>query len=210
MQIHYNHVAGQNLDRLAAISDGVFSVAMTLLVLDVRVPQAGTIASERDLLHALGALTPRFVTYLMSFLTAGIFWVGQETQISHMERSNRNFVWIHIAFLFGVSMLPFSTALLAELIRYRVALLVYWANIAFLGMMLLVSWNYACWAKLVKPSVSDEVYVAIRRRIVVAQGMYALGAALCIFSTYWSIGFIVLMQLNYAIAPRTRASAALG
>jgi hypothetical protein len=64
------------------------------------------------------------------------------------------------------------------------------------------SWRYATRAGLLKDDVSLEIRGAIRRRIVIAQALYALGAALCFFNTYWSIGFIVLVQLNYAIAPR--------
>jgi uncharacterized membrane protein len=63
----YNRIAGQNLERLAALSDGVFAVAMTLLVLDLHAPAAEAIHSEHDLLTALLALAPRLVTYLMSF-----------------------------------------------------------------------------------------------------------------------------------------------
>jgi hypothetical protein len=55
-----------------------------------------------------------------------------------------------------------------------------------------------------KDDISDETQAAICRRILSAQSLYAFGAALCIFSTYWSIGFIVLIQLNYAIAPGFR------
>lgn len=57
---------------------------------------------------------------------------------------------------------------------------------------------------LVKDNMPPDVPSAIKRRIVVGQSLYAFGALLCVFSTYWSIAFIVLVQLNYAIAPRLR------
>ena len=50
----------------------------------------------------------------MSFVTLGIFWVGQQTQFNHLNRSERQLTWMHLAFLFGVTLLPFSTRLLAE------------------------------------------------------------------------------------------------
>ena len=90
----YNRVAGQNVERLAALSDGIFAVAMTLLVIDLRAPAAETIHTERDLWHALLALSPRLLMYLMSFITLGIFWVGQQTQINNLERSERSLTWI--------------------------------------------------------------------------------------------------------------------
>ena len=71
MPLHYNHIAGQSVERLAALRDGIFAVAMTLLVLDLHAPAAQAIHSERDLLHALVPLAPRLAVYLMSFLTPG-------------------------------------------------------------------------------------------------------------------------------------------
>jgi uncharacterized membrane protein len=198
----YNKIQGQSLERLAALSDGIFAVAMTLLVLDLHVPLKEAVHSEGQLQAALLALAPQFIAYLMSCLTLGIFWAGQQTQLNHFERGNRDLTWIHIAFLFVVSMLPFSTRLLAEFIEFRTALLLYWVNIFALGAILYASWRYATRAGLLKDDVPVEIRRSIRRRIVIAQALYALGAALCFFNTYWSIGFIVLLQLNYAIAPR--------
>jgi len=198
----YNKFQGQSLERLAALSDGIFAVAMTLLVLDLHIPVREAVHSEQQLRVALLALAPQFVSYLMSCLTLGIFWAGQQTQLNYLERGNRDLTWIHIAFLFTVSVLPFSTRLLAEFIEYRTALVLYWANIFCLGAILYASWRYATRAGLLKDDLSLEVRRAIRRRIVIAQGLYAFGALLCIFTTYWSIAFIVLVQLNYAIALR--------
>jgi uncharacterized membrane protein len=202
MTTSYNRIAGQSVERLAALSDGIFAVAMTLLVLDLRAPAAESIHHEYDLWRALIALSPRLLMYAMSFMTLGIFWVGQQTQLNHLVRSDRSLSWIHIAFLFLVSITPFSTAFLAEFTAYRLALLVYWLNILLLGIALYFSWVCALGSGLVKEDLPPHFSTAIKRRIVVAQALYGLGASLCIFNTYWSIGFIVLVQLYYAIAPR--------
>jgi uncharacterized membrane protein len=202
MSTTYNVFAGQSLDRLSSLSDGVFAVAMTLLVLNLGVPASATIHSEHDLWNALVTLSPHLITYFMSFLTLGIFWIGQQTQLNHFARGDRDLAWMHLAFLLLVSLTPFSTALLAAFIQYRLALVVYWLNICFLGAMLYISWWYASRVKLVKDEVTAEMRGAIEHRIVVAQAFYACGALLCVVSTYWSIAVIVLVQLNYAIAPR--------
>ena len=201
MDTAYDRIAGRSVERLAALSDGIFAVAMTLLVLDLHAPVAEAIHSERDLLHAIAALSPRLLMYVMSFLTLGIFWVGQQTQLNHLERSDRNLSWIHLAFLLAVTLTPFSTILLAEFKTYRTALLLYWANILALGAVLYASWGYATRKGLVKGDISPEVTAAICRRILVGQSLYAFGALLCVLNTYWSIAFIVLVQLNYAVAP---------
>jgi len=202
MESLYNRIAGQSAERLAALSDGIFAFAMTLLVLDLRLPAAEAIHSERDLAHALISIAPQVVMYLMSFLTLGVFWVGQQTQLNHLERSTRSLTWMHIVFLFAVTLTPFSTHLLAEFSSYRIALLSYWFNIALLGGSLYFTWTCAIGLGLLKPDMPPAVSTAIKRRIVIAQSLYAFGALLCIYKTHWSIAFIVLVQLYYVIAPR--------
>jgi uncharacterized membrane protein len=204
MGANYNLIAGQSLERIGALSDGVFAIAMTLLVLDLHVPAAAAVRNEHDLWVALTILAPRLIPYAMSFLTLGIFWVGQQTQLTYLGRGDRNFAWIQIVFLLAVSLTPFSTALLAEFITFRTALLLYWLNVLLLGVIVYASWSYANHAKLVKSDITPDIRRAIERRIVVAQSLYAFGAALCAINTYVSITFIVLLQLNYAIAPRIR------
>lgn len=78
MDTVYNRIAGQSHARLSALSDGLFAIAMTLLVLDLRVPATEAVHTEVDLWRALLGRSPQLLMYLMSFLTLGIFWVGQQ------------------------------------------------------------------------------------------------------------------------------------
>ena len=202
MRTYYNRFAGQSLERLTALSDGLFAIAMTLLVLNLTVPTSAQIHSERGLWLALGSLGPRLLTYLMSFLTLGIFWVGQQTQLNHFARSDRNLAWIHLAFLLAVALMPFSTALLAAFITFRLAVGIYWLNIFLLGAVLFASHRYAISAKLIRDGVTPAMHAAVDQRIIIAQALYAVGALLCIVNTYLSIVVILLVQFNYVIAPR--------
>jgi uncharacterized membrane protein len=200
----YNFVAGRSPERLAALSDGIFGVGMTLLVLDLRTPVLALVHSEHDLQAALLSTLPQLIMYLMSFMTLGIFWVGQQTQLNHVERTDRHLTWINLAFLFAVTLLPFSTKLLAEFYLYRTALLAYWFNILLLGAGLYASWGYAFRHQLLKAETPHALAAAVCRRIQVAQGLYAFGAALCLLDTRISIAFIVIVQLFYVIAPEFR------
>jgi uncharacterized membrane protein len=197
----YNHVADRSVERLAALSDGIFGVGMTLLVLDLRVPAGELIHREGDLLSVLAGTWPVLVAYLMSFVTLGIFWVGQQTQLNHLARSDRHLTWINLAFLFAVTLMPFSTKLLAEFFSYRVALLEYWFNILLLGAALYASWGYAYRRGLIKADTPKGVPDAVCRRILVAQTLYACAMLLCIASTRLSIAAIVAIQAYYAVAP---------
>jgi uncharacterized membrane protein len=216
MGIFYNRIAGQSLERMAALSDGIFAVAMTLLVLDLRTPLADAnarlttpslwtsagLGKELALLAALGQLVPHFLPYAMSFLTLGIFWVGQQTQLAYFVTSNRHLTWLHLAFLLAVSLMPFSTGLLAEFITYRIALCMYWLHLLLLGCILFASWRYARRAGLLQEEVTAEIHSATERRIVFYQALYVVAMLFCIVNTYISIVLLILMQLNSAIAPR--------
>jgi uncharacterized membrane protein len=202
MGTSYNDIAGKNLDRVAALSDGIFAVAMTLLVLDVHAPAINMIHDNGELLAAICALLPKLAVYVMSFLTLGIFWVGQQTQLNFLAQGNRELAWLHLLFLFFVTLMPFSTALIDGFIAYRAALLIYWLNILLLGAALLAAWRYALHAKLTAAEMPERMRKGVERRIIIAQSLYAFGGLLCLINTAWSLGFIILVQLNYAVAPK--------
>jgi uncharacterized membrane protein len=198
----YNQIAARGLERIAGLSDGVFAIAMTLIVFEIRVPDPGSIHTESELWAALVSLGPRLLMYLLSFLTLGIYWSGQQTQLNHLARGDRHLSWIYIGFLAGVALMPFSTSALGQFIEFRLALLLYWANFALLGAILYGAWVYAIRNDLLKPDAPAGVQALVKRRILVAQTLYAIGALLVVFGTAVSITFIVLVQLNFAIAPR--------
>jgi uncharacterized membrane protein len=198
----YNRIAAQDLGRIAALSDGIFAFAMTVLVLEIHIPDRVDIHSEAELLASLAALWPRIVTWLLSLMTLGIFWVGQQTHLDHVEHADRDLTWLNYLFLTFVTALPFSTRLLAEFIAYETAFLIYWFNILLCGISILACAIYADRAGLIKADAPEHFSRAYRRRVIIAQALYATGAALGLISIPLGIGFIVLVQLNYAIAPR--------
>lgn len=210
MQAPYNQFAGQSVERLAALSDGVFAIAMTLLVLDLRptseVPVASITTALSLWMNVLVPLAPRFLAYFMSFITLGIFWVGQQTQLNQFKHSDRNLAWIHLGFLLAVTLMPFSTNLLATYIQIKLALGIYWFNILLLGVMLFFSRRYSARAGLLKGEVTAEIRRATERRIVIAQALYAAGMALCLIFNSTTVGLaaMALVQLNYVFAPRVR------
>jgi uncharacterized membrane protein len=195
-------MAGTSLQRLAGISDGIFAVSMTLLVLGLAVPLTISHPTEGELWNELMNLGSNVLIYTLSFMTLGIFWVGQSTQMSQLVRSNRHYAWLMLTFLFAVTLLPFSTGVLAHFSNLRVALVEYWLNIVLLGFMLLAAFEYGLRAHLFDAQ-QRQVARLFRGRVLIAQALYAFATALSIlFPTWVSITLIVLIQLNYVIAPR--------
>ena len=178
---------------------------MTLLVLGLAVPAVvnGVPNTEGQLWEALQKLGPSVLVYTMSFATLGIFWLGQGTQLSRLTTSNRHFMWIHLFFLLSVTLVPFSTALLAHFYWLKVALVEYWLNIVLLGTALLAGLEYGLRAHLFQEEGRSEMAYLMRGRILIAQSLYAVATLLClVFPTVVSIVLIFLIQLNYVLAPR--------
>ncbi len=156
-------LSGISPDRLSGITDGIFSVGMTLLVLGLVVPTLnGAATTEGQLLEAVRRLGPNALVYTTSFMTLGIFWLGRGTQLGHLERSNRNYVWIHLVFLFAATMVPFSTLLLARYYWLRVALIEYWLNILLLGLAILAALEYGLRAHLFKEEEPPDLASLMR------------------------------------------------
>ena len=188
-------------NRVITLTDGVFAIALTLIVLEIHLPLPEAIHSEADLWAAILALGPRFFTYAVSFLTITIFWFGQQSQHRLIAAMDRRLATLHLLFLGFVALLPFSTDLLAEFLQYRLAIAVYWLNMLSLGMSLLWSWTYAERNGLLKPEADATVRRAVRRRILLAQMWWAIGALLCLVHPVLSVGVIFAIQLVYAVAP---------
>lgn len=194
----YNQIAGQSTERIIGISDGIFAVALTLLVLEIRIPVMEEIKTEAELLKVFMSLSPKFLVYFLAFMTAGIFWMGHSAQYKVIEKSDRNLNWINLLFLLCVTMLPFSTAFLGDYIDFKLAIFVYWLNIFLMGLMLFINWNYVYKNEFVSEENRKLMNYGIRKRIIVAQSLYFLGLLLCFISSYLSIAFIIVVQLNYA------------
>jgi uncharacterized membrane protein len=200
----YNRFTGQSLEHLTALSDGLFAVAMTLLVLDLRVPvsAAGSVYSEHGLGEALLRMGPSFAAYLLSFTMLGTFWLAQHTLLSILGRCDRTLTWINLAFLFVVSLLPFSAALLAHYVHLRLAVGVYWLNILLLGAGL--EWAARYGRKALVSGDAEQArsrLTTFRRRILLAQTLYALAALLCLVSTTVSVAALAIVQLYFIVSP---------
>lgn len=197
----YNKIAGQKVQRIEALSDGVFAIAMTIMVFDLKDPVSNVVNSDLELLISLKKILPNLLTYLLSFMTLGIFWTGQSTQFNYVSSYNRQLNWLSLFFLLFVTLLPFSTTLLSHHINNATAVLIYWFNILAMGLLLLIHWKSAIKRNCLSFGEDNPKLVAkaISNRILIAQSLYAGAASLCFLNTYASIICIILIQLNYAL-----------
>ena len=152
--------------RIEGLQDGVFAIVMTLLVLEIKIPE---ITNTAEISHELMALLPIFLTYFITFINLGIYWVGQQIQFHSIERSDRIFSWIHISFLMFISLLPFSSAFLGRYPDQQIASLVYGINLCAVGLMSYAGWRYASsHHRLTTHRLSDTMIHSVSHRILVA------------------------------------------
>ena len=157
--------SGLRTGRLEAFSDGVFAIAITLLVLEISVP-AG---SEDDLLGAIADQWPSYLAYVASFSTIGAVWVAHSAITEYLERANAMLVRLNLLLLMVVSFLPFPTRLLAEYIGdvepERVAATVYGVTVLSAAVLVSVLWQYAVREGLVRPDAADEEVQRLTTRL---------------------------------------------
>jgi uncharacterized membrane protein len=151
--------------RVEAFSDGVFAIAITLLVLEIAVP----LGSEDDLIGALLALWPSYLAYVISFLTIGWVWIGHTAIIAHVTGIDRILIRLNLALLLAVAFLPFPTKLMGEYLGEsepeRVAVIFYGAVLLVIELLLLWMWRYVIEAKdLRHPDVSEDELAGLKAK----------------------------------------------
>jgi uncharacterized membrane protein len=129
-------------NRIEALSDGIFAIVMTLLILELHVPNLPPTAPNVEVTPALLALWPKFVSYIVAFVSLGVFWIAHHIMYHGIRRADRTLLWLNIFFFMLVSLLPFSTSVLNAFPRALVAPFVFGVNIALVGWFLFFQWSY--------------------------------------------------------------------
>jgi len=124
--------------RLLTLADGIFAIAMTLLVLDLRLPETPGV----DLATRLGSLIPRFGTFVVSFVVLGVFWFAHHQTFHFVVRVNRTLVWLSVLFFMGVALIPFVASVLGANYNDPIALTLYGGVIGLLTVLGYVVWWY--------------------------------------------------------------------
>ena len=128
--------------RVEALTDGIFAVAMTLLVIELKLPDHASLASQRDFIEAVAALIPKFQSWVISFFVLAIFWYTHHRQFHYVRVVDGKLLWLNILYLSFVSLMPFSSALAGEYSRMLFSQIVYSANMTLLAIGGLLNNHY--------------------------------------------------------------------
>jgi uncharacterized membrane protein len=126
--------------RVLALTDGVFAIIITLLVLEIHVPE---LTQGHSLNEALGELRPSLVAFVISFVLAGMYWVGHRDLFALIRRTDRGLVWLNILFMLPLCLLPFGAGMIGRYDQEPVALRIYGLVLVTIAIMRVVIWLYA-------------------------------------------------------------------
>jgi len=194
--------------RLEAFSDGVFSIAMTLLVLNITVPAVGEVKNAGGLSNALftAARWPTYIAYVLSFVTVLILWANHHRIFKLIQRTDHFFLMINGLVLMAVSILPFPTAVVAQYGmdassgNNQAAILLYIGISIVLALSLNFLWWYASWHyRLLDKRADPRIVKAITRQYALGPLTYLVSFMLAFISVPVSIGLIICLITFYAV-----------
>jgi uncharacterized membrane protein len=193
-------------ERLEAFSDGVFAIAITLLVLEIRVPSAEQVATPSALLDALAALWPSYLGYVVSFVTVGIMWANHHNLFRHVASVDHWLLLANLLLLLGIGFVPFPTALLAATIGQptgQIGVLVYSGTFVLIAVAFNVLWYRArAGAGLLSP-VADRVSIdAITRSYRLGPPGYLVAFLLSFLNAGLGMAVIIGLVILYTL-PRS-------
>jgi uncharacterized membrane protein len=192
--------------RLEAFSDGVFGIAITLLVLDIKVPKATEVAPPLSLAVALARQWPVYAAYALSFATVLIMWTNHHKMFRLIRRSNHVFLMINGLLLMFITLVPFPTALLAEHIAQpggATAAAVYSGTCVFIAVLYNLLWRYAAHGgRLLARGHDVEAAATITSQYRFGPLLYLAAFALAFVSVPASVGLCACLAAFFALPPR--------
>jgi uncharacterized membrane protein len=132
----------RELDRLIFFSDAVFAIVMTLLVLEIKIPDVPTDVAAHDLPGLVFELWPKILSYVLSFFVIGLYWIGHHQTFRYVRSYDRTLLWLNLIFLLSISFIPFPTGLLGEYGELRFAVIFYAASLGLARLLLALIWWY--------------------------------------------------------------------
>jgi uncharacterized membrane protein len=185
--------------RFGALSDGVFAIALTLLVLDIRLPDGITVET---LPASLLELAPRILIYLISFIVIGGAWGSHQRMVSQFKRGDGVLVWLNLLSLLFVTLLPASAALLGRFPGAFIAIIAFALDVILIQLSALWLWRHAASGRLINPALDSRVIISIGRRLLLSAGAFALSVPLALLSAplvyiVWIALFVLVFATDW-------------
>jgi len=193
----------RELDRLIYFSDAVFAIVMTLLVLEIRVPEVPPSLAAAEVPTKVLALGPKFFSYVLSFLVIGTYWIAHHQTFRYVQSYDRRLLWLNLTFLLSISFIPFPTGLLGEYGELRFAVIFYAASVGLARLLLALEWVYITRGPIRTTEDLDQRLARFHLlRSLAIPAVFLLSIGIAFFSTDAAIASWVLLVVADTMAWR--------
>ncbi len=203
MEPAHERVVGLSKHRIEALVDGIFAVAMTLLVLDIKMPESVTYASEAELWRRLVSLEHAAASYAVSFVMLSVYWIAHHFQFHFIQRTDRGVLWINLYLLLCITLVPFTTDLVGDNVHLRLPILLYGANLLLIGLGFAGQLKYLRgrpW--LASPDFAARPSAELQRRIVLLVLVPVLSMGLMFYSPRLALYLYLALPLLHMLPGR--------
>jgi uncharacterized membrane protein len=179
--------------RIEALVDGVFAIALTLLVIDIKTSH---VDSDGELTKHLIALIPQFFAYFLSFIILGLLWFEHQMVSHYVLRSDRTHIWLNLLFLMSIALIPFSASLLGENLQHRSATIFYGINLLVTGVIQYLHWEYITQKnRLIDENLDRRLVRAVQKTFLFVPLTYAIAIEVSFISISVSLALYSLSTL---------------
>jgi uncharacterized membrane protein len=184
-------------NRLETLTDGLFAIAMTILVVTIEIPM-GPIHTSQLFLQTTGEILPKYVVYFLSFLILAGFWINHHI-LFLIKKANMTLIWINVFWLMFIALVPLSTSLIAQFPQYQLSQLIFDINILVVGLFAYMIWKYSVDHHLILEKVKPyDPY--IKRITLFTPAIVILSMLISFINLKWSLLILFMIPVLFVVA----------
>ena len=184
-------------NRLETLTDGLFAIAMTILVVTIEIPM-GPIHTSQLFLQTTGEILPKYVVYFLSFLILAGFWINHHI-LFLIKKANMTLIWINVFWLMFIALVPLSTSLIAQFPQYQLSQLIFDVNILVVGLFAFMIWKYSVDHDLIMEKVKPyDPY--IKRITLFTPAIVILSMLISFINLKWSLLILFMIPVLFVVA----------
>lgn len=188
--------SGISTKRIETLIDGIFAIAMTLLVLNLEIVSVGRGGVQVNLHKLLISQKTQFINYGQSFILLAVFWIIQHKHFHYIKRTDQVHLWINIVYLMFVVLIPFSTSLLNDYSNDPMATLFFSLNLFLIGVLSALSWSYATRKhRLIDRDIDSRIIVIANRRGLVTPFVSFAAIIASLLHINWAAWFYIFIPI---------------
>jgi len=189
-------------NRVEALSDGVYAIILTLLILELKVPHLGEAPTNAQILQSLTELFPKFASWLISFLMLIVFWINHHYMLHLVKHVDQGYVWLNALILLTQSFVPFPAALMGEYPHNSLAV-GFFGVVMFVNAMVFIGLHYYSAGPLLKQPEKAHVVRRVAVRSLMGPFLFLLGSAAAFWNTTAAFIIYLIIPLLFVIPRET-------